>query len=107
MVETVFKSFEGPCFKSRVTVPVEVGLHVILAGVPAVKPEVITEVMSKGLAPCAETKATIPAKTSEVENCILTEISICLGKVKESIVSRLKAFLCCFDSSKAGVQGGI
>jgi len=88
IVERVSKSPGDPCFKSRVTVPVEVGLQVIFAGVPAVKPEVKTEVMSKGLAPCAETKATIPAKTIEVENFILTTDFYLFEKVKENIRAR-------------------
>lgn len=86
MVETVSKSVEVPCFKSRVTVPVEVGLQVIFAGVPAVKPEVKTEVISKGLAPCAETKATMPAKTTEVENFILTIDCYLFEKVQREVV---------------------
>jgi len=57
IVETVSKFVETPCFKSSVTVPLEVGVHVIATGLPAVKPASnVVAFNVKGLAP-AETSA--------------------------------------------------
>lgn len=71
MVATVLKSLGSPCFKSNVTVPEEVGCHVIITELPAVKPvSRVVALKVKALA-CAETKPTRAARTIEVENCII------------------------------------
>lgn len=71
IVATVLKEVGLPCFKSNVIVPVESGCHVMLKGLPAVKPpDRALAVKVKGLA-WAETNAASAARTIEVENCIV------------------------------------